>query len=134
MIIGVMAIVLIGWAVTTNSKKSALPTISDGQNSVMDASGTTVATNVKIEILSRTSAMIGWTTEFLGTTELYFSTTPLVAGSKQMEIKDQTLSTKHTIELNHLMPSTKYYFSIVSTNPENKLKATVEGEFTTKAN
>lgn len=130
-IIGVIALVLIGWAVTVNLKKTEIPTVSEGQNTLLDSNGTAVATNLKVEILSGTSVMVSWVTDFPGTSEVYFSTVPLKVGDKQMEVKDPILNTKHTVELTHLVPSTKYYFSLVSTNPQNKTKAIIEGEFVT---
>ena len=93
--------------------------------------GAPIVSLIKTTIVSPVSLMLSWKTDQTATTELYYSTKPLDGPGDKLVVKDPTPATSHTIEITHLLPTTKYYFSIVSVNPENMAKSLTMGEFVT---
>ena len=78
-----------------------------------------------------TTSTVTWTTNEVGTSNLWFGTTnPLVLGSSTL-VSSGTLVTAHTVLLAPLATSTTYFYVVVSADGSGNTATSSQGSFTT---
>jgi subtilisin family serine protease len=112
---------------------------ADGRINAAAALAAPQISNVQVSTVSETTAVITWTTDKPGDSEIRYGTTSAAWGSYGNTATDATLKTSHSITLSGLSQATDYYFRVGSTDaygngPDNKTgdsNPTAEDMFTT---
>ena len=152
-IVGIIAIVLIGFAIiggfkqktdiveTTQSVDApATSSVSvsiqtgdvtvDGKKVNMDKVAT--ISGIKTESMGPSNFIVSWVTDLPVATEIHFGSTPPGPSVMWQMLRDTKLKTVHAVELTSLSPVATYYYSILSVNAKEQIATTTApGVFTT---
>jgi alpha-tubulin suppressor-like RCC1 family protein len=90
--------------------------------------------SVKVEDVTGESAVVRWETDEVSSSSVrYGSTEDMLEGSINSEINSSpaNFTTSHSVTLRGLIPSTKYYFSILSSDTAGNIGTSSQQDFTT---
>jgi len=149
-IIGIIAIVLIGFAIKAGFKSAAVtetaqpvdtPATSSISVSIQKGDVTVngkkivekVATisGIKIEPMGPSNFIVSWITDRPVATEIHYGSTPPGPGVMWQLLRDTKLKTVHAVELTSLSPGTTYYEIFSVSAKEQIATTTAPGIFTT---
>jgi len=112
---------------------------TDGRINAATALAAPQISNVQVSAITETTAMIAWTTDIAGDSQVQYGTAGNSWGSYPNTVTDAAMVTSHSVTLSGLSQQTDYYFMVGSTDaygngPDNKagdINPTAEDTFTT---
>jgi hypothetical protein len=94
-----------------------------------------VISEVTVGNIANTNVNIGWKTNELADGRVWFgTTTPLAVGSTAQSVQHANVLKNHSLSLTALVPSTTYYFLMVSKDTEGNTATSSQYSFSTAAN
>ncbi|MEX2516360.1 MAG: Calx-beta domain-containing protein [Gammaproteobacteria bacterium] len=123
--------------VTVSSKdvRGNGPTLSEVVSfktlALQDINAPTIIGSPLVHEVNHQMALIKWQTDERSDSVVLFGLTPT---ELIYEAAKSTLTTQHSVPVNHLNPATRYYFAVQSTDSDNNTVLSVTGSFITRSN